>query len=113
MTDHGTQFVTARKDKKGYAKHRFGEFLDENGIMHILARVNHPQTNGKIERLFGLLEAKKRYFKNIDELIRWYNYVKPRMSLDFDNAETPEEAFWRKLPPERIISYLWRWFYEM
>jgi len=28
------------------------------------------------------------------------------MSLDFDNAETPEEAFWRKLPPERIFEYV-------
>jgi len=69
MTDHGTQFVASRRDKKGYAKHKFGEFLEENGIEDILARVNHPQTNGKIERFFGLVEAKKRYFKDIDELI--------------------------------------------
>jgi len=27
------------------------------------------------------------------------------MSLDFDNAETPEEAFWRKLPEEKIFEY--------
>ena len=40
MTDHGTQFVASRKDKKGYPKHRFGEFLEENGIKHILARVS-------------------------------------------------------------------------
>ena len=95
MTDHGTQFVASRKDKKGHSKHKFGEFLEENGIKHILARVsvfyltssvgrrplvkNHgmfrpssPQTNGKIERFFGLVEAKKRFFKDIDELIEWY-----------------------------------------
>ncbi|RLF43153.1 MAG: IS481 family transposase, partial [Thermoplasmata archaeon] len=33
-------------------------------------------------------------------------------SLDFDNAETPEEAFWRKLPPERIFEYA-GWSLEM
>ena len=105
LTDHGTQFVASRKDKKGYAKHKFGAFLEENGIRHILARVHHPQTNGKIERFFGLLEAKKSLFNSVDKFIHWYNYDKPHMSLDFDNAETPEEAFWRKLPPERIFEY--------
>ena len=65
MTDHDTQFVAARKDKKDYAKHRFGVFLEENGIKHILERVYHLQTSGKIERFFGLVEAKKRYFKDI------------------------------------------------
>jgi len=24
------------------------------------------------------------------------------MTMDFDNAETPEEAFWRKLSPENF-----------
>jgi len=27
------------------------------------------------------------------------------MSLDFKNAETPEEAFWRKLPEKMIFKY--------
>ena len=27
LTDHGTQFVASRKDKKGFAKHKFGKFL--------------------------------------------------------------------------------------
>ena len=105
MTDHGTQFVSSRTDKKGYSRHKFGEFLEENGIKHILARVHHPQTNGKIERFFGTVEAKKRFFKDIDELMRWYNYDKPHMSLDFKNAETPDEAFYRKLPEEIIFKY--------
>jgi putative transposase len=50
LTDHGTQFVAAKNREK--AKHKFKEFLKENGIRHILARVNHPQTNGKIESWF-------------------------------------------------------------
>ena len=105
LTDHGTQFVASRKDKKGYAQHTFGEFLEERKIQHILARVHHPQTNGKIERFFGTLEKKLHFFKSVDELIHWYNYDKPHMSLDFVNAETPDEAFWRKLSEERIMGY--------
>ena len=66
-------------------KHKFGEFLKESGVKHILAGVQHPQTNGKIERFFALFDTKKRFFKDIDELI-----------------EFPEVAFVRKLPEERI-----------
>ena len=43
-------------------KHKFSEFLEENGIKHILARVNHSQTNGKIERFLGLVEAEERIY---------------------------------------------------
>ncbi len=92
------------------AKHKFREFLKENGIRHILARVNHPQTNGKIERFFGLLEQKLHLFDSVGEFVHWYNYVKPHMSLNFDELETPYQAFLRKLPAERILGYAWRWF---
>ncbi|HIH70411.1 MAG TPA: transposase family protein [Methermicoccus shengliensis] len=34
------------------AKHKFKEFLVENGVKHIVARINHPQTNGKIEKFY-------------------------------------------------------------
>ena len=47
LTDHGTQFVAAKN--RGKANHKFKEFLKENGVRHILARINHPQTNGKVE----------------------------------------------------------------
>ncbi len=39
--------------------------IAENGIKHIVGRVNHPQTNGKIERFFGTLEAKIKYFDTV------------------------------------------------
>ena len=58
LTDHGSQFYANKKDRKGKAKSRFDEFLEKEGIEYILARVKHPQTNGKIERWFGLLESK-------------------------------------------------------
>ncbi|MCD6492390.1 MAG: hypothetical protein J7K36_01080 [Archaeoglobaceae archaeon] len=32
-------------------------------------RVNHPQTNGKIERFYETLETKMKYFDSIDEFI--------------------------------------------
>ena len=72
---------------------------------HILARVKHPQTNGKIERWFGLIEQKFYLFDyDIDKFVKWYNEIKPHMSLWFDYAETPKEAFYRKLKPEVLIG---------
>lgn len=108
LTDHGTQFVSSRNRKN--AKHKFGRFLEENRIKHVVARINHPQTNGKIERWFGLLEQKIHLFNSIDEFVNWYNFIKPHTSLDFD---TPYNAFWRKLSPERIFELGKRWLFEM
>ena len=38
-------------------------------------------------------------------ILHKYNYDKPHMSLDFKNAETPDEAFYRKLPEEIVFKY--------
>jgi putative transposase len=47
LTDHGSQFCANKRDKKGYAVHKFGLYLKRHHIRHILCRVGHPQTNGK------------------------------------------------------------------
>jgi len=65
-----------------------------------MARVKYPQTNGKIERWFRLLEQNLRLFDSVDEFLIRYNTLKPHMSLNLDEYETPELAFWRKLPSE-------------
>gem|GEM_PF-3345870 len=79
-------------------------------VKHIVARVNHPQTNGKIERFYGTLEDKARYFETLDEFVYLYNHKRPHMSLNLDELETPYQAFLRKLSPERVLGYCWRWF---
>jgi len=73
LTDHGTQFVSAKNRDK--AKHTFKEFLEENSIKHIIAGINHPQTNGKIERFFGLIEQKIHLFNSTEEFVEWYNLL--------------------------------------
>ena len=52
LTDNGVQF---------HQHGKFEEFCKAKKIKHILGRVHHPQTNGKIERWFGTykLEFKK------------------------------------------------------
>ena len=91
--------------------HCFRTKLWHATINHIIARVKYPQTNGKIERWFGLHEQKLKLFNSVDEFVHWYNTFKPLMSINLDECETPEQAFWRKLPTEKILNYSMGWFY--
>jgi putative transposase len=101
LTGRDTQFYATTKEGRAQGETYFQRFLHSNGISHILARVNHPQTCGKIERFFG--EVKKRIetwrdFATVDEVVQWHNYVKPHMSLsDEKRLVTPAQAFKEKL----------------
>jgi putative transposase len=106
LTDNGSQFVSSRHPKT--ANHPFRRFLDYHGIRHITSRVNHPQTNGKIERFFGEVERRVAKFGSVDAVVHWHNEIKPHRSLDFDE---PIHAFFYRLPPERILGYAQRWWY--
>ena len=89
----------------------FKEVLNLNNINYIIAWVKHPQTNGKIERRFGLLESKLKLFDSVDEFVLWYNPLKPHMNFNLNECETPKQAFWRKLSSERILNYSKERFY--
>ena len=81
LTDRGTQFYANESEEREKGATVFERHLVENEIRHILSRVMHPTTNGKV-----------------DELLRWYNGVRPHMSLNLDVIETPSQAFIRKMP---------------
>jgi len=97
ITDHGVQFYANKRGKDGNAEHGFERFLEENGIKQILCRYKHPQTNGKIEKWFDLYRVHRKRFPTFEEFIEWYNN-RPHGSLNLRRAETPEHAFWRKMP---------------
>jgi len=101
LTDRGTQFYASEGERKEKGVSRFEALLAEKGIRHILCRVNHPQTNGKLERFYGVYDQKRHQFKHIDEYVHWHNEVKPHLSLDFENLETPIQAFHRKKQPKQ------------
>lgn len=96
-----TQFVSVRE--REVAQHTFKEFLNQHGIKHIVARVKHPRTNGKIERFYGEVERRIKKFRSVDEIVVWHNEIKPHSSLNYDE---PYNAFWYRLPPERILGYV-------
>ena len=94
MTDHGSQYY-ANKCNETKQNTQFRIALDVLGIKHYIARVNRPQTNGKVERFF--LTYKTEYvtetFSNIKDFIKHYNEERIHMSL---NYKTPKEV-WTEL----------------
>jgi putative transposase len=84
MTDHGPQYYANRSEAK-QENTQFRIALDALGIKHYVARVNRPQTNGKVERFF--LTYKQEYatgtFSGIADFIRHYNEQRPHMSLGY------------------------------
>ena len=61
-TDNGVQF-TERKANSMAREHIFDRICRENGIEHRLTKVNHPWTNGQVERMNRTLKeaSVKRY----------------------------------------------------
>jgi len=94
-SDRGSQFFPNKKDKKGKAIHQFQEALDRLGIIFVPSKRRHPQTNGKLERFFGILDAEfDDRFKDLDEFIEWYNNERASEAVDY---MTPNEAYKKRL----------------
>lgn len=96
ISDHGTQFVKTMSSKKC----KFQKFLEKNGIKQILCKIKHPQSNGKAEKFFHLYDLHRWDFKSKEQFLHWYNEVRPHLSLRFEDLETPEIAFQRKMRAE-------------
>jgi putative transposase len=94
MTDHGSTYYSNHPN----AKQEHTEFriaLDALGIKHYLARVNRPQTNGKVERFFRTYKTEyiTDVFSNINDFFKHYNNTRIHMSL---NYKTPQQI-WNEL----------------
>jgi len=99
IMDHGSEFGGIRVLENGNSNSRFKNYLEELGIKPIMARVKHPQTNGKLEKWFDTYRRFRQNFDLLREFIEWYN-DRPHGSLDFDKLETPNQAFMRKMSQE-------------
>jgi putative transposase len=104
LTDRGSQFYYNKKD--GDFKTAFQVFLEMQNIKHIVGRVNHPQTNGKVERLFGVIKYRWKYLLDFNKAVNWHNNIKPHMCLNYDR---PYQAYHYKQRPEKLVG----WFMEM
>lgn len=86
LTDNGTQFTPARSEKG-----LFSLFCENNGIKHILGRIHHPQTNGKIERWFGTYKQEfKEGQDTLDSFVKFYNEERLHQGI---NYSTPLQRY--------------------
>ena len=101
VSDHGTHFVSlAREGCENPEENAFQKKLRQYKVEHILARIKHPQTNGKLERWFGTLEQLTNWFQgDIERAIKFYNFERPHMSLTTSEGRlrTPYIAFLEKM----------------
>ena len=70
LTDNGIQFTPRNRDIWD-SQHIFDRVCDEHGIEHRLTKVNHPWTNGQVERMNRTLKeatVKRYYYQSHDEL---------------------------------------------
>lgn len=94
-SDRGTQFFPNKRDKKGKAMHEFQKVLDDLGVIFVPSRRRHPQTNGKMERFFGILDREfDERFEDLDGFIEWYNSERPSEAVDY---MAPDEAYKKRL----------------
>ncbi len=96
LSDHGTQFYAVRGGESMYTAK-----LSELGIDHVLSRIRHPQTTGKIERLWRTYMAEAYRFGDLNEFVENYNMQRPHMSLGF---RTPNAVFERDLKKSDMES---------
>ena len=69
ILDHGSEFGAHRIHDDGRWNGEFKDHLKKYGIKPILARVKHPQTNGKLERFFGEYKKHRPAFSSFDEFV--------------------------------------------
>ncbi|MFP3214774.1 MAG: hypothetical protein RXR18_06200 [Nitrososphaeria archaeon] len=71
----------------------------------IVGRVDHPQTNGKVEKFFDIFEKKVKFFNSVDEFMNWYNFIRPHGAFGIERLETPAVIYYKRLPKREVIIY--------
>lgn len=110
LTDNGTRSTNRLKDRRAF-KHLFDRVCEEHGMEHRLTKVNHPWTNGQVERMNRTIKdatVKRYHYETHDELrehpaqfLAAYNFAKRLKTL---RGLTPYEHIgkcWQK-EPERF-----------
>ncbi len=90
LTDNGIQFTNRLKDKWAF-KHLFDRICSQYQIEHRLTKVNHPWTNGQVERMNRTIKeatVKRYYYETHQQLkdhlqlfLTAYNFAKRLKTL--------------------------------
>jgi putative transposase len=97
LSDHGSTFYAIESVAREKGLTAFEKYLLKNKVKFVTGRVDHPQTNGKVEKFFDIFEKKVKFFSSIDEFFEWYNCDRPHGAFDLSKLETPVQMFYRKM----------------
>jgi len=113
LTDDGVQF-TPRKQDIWDIQHIFDRVCDEHAIEHRLTKVNHPWTNGQVERMNRTIKdaTVKRFHydshdqlrRHLDDFVAAYNFARRLKRL---RGLTPYEFIckaWADEPQRFILN---------
>ena len=120
LTDNGIQFRLPPRHADGptarYVTHMFQMRCRENGIEHRFTKINHPWTNGQVERMNRTIKeatVKRYHYDSHDQLRRHladfvdaYNFARRLKTL---KGLTPYEAIcsaWTKQPERFTLNPL-------
>lgn len=113
LTDNGIQFTNRAMDKYAWM-HIFDRVCHENQIEHRLTKVNHPWTNGQVERMNRTLKeatVKRYYYDTHDQLRRHlaafvnaYNFAKRLKTLKGLTTYEFIIKTWQNEPEKFIIN---------
>ena len=92
VSDNGSHFKNIHRKT---VNQLLGEVEKKYGIKHIFIRAGHPQSNGKVERLFGSykIEFPRMNYPPVTDCMTWmtyYNEERPHQSLQYD---TPASVY--------------------
>lgn len=90
LTDNGIQFTNRKQDRHA-GTHIFDRVCAENGIEHRLTKINHPWTNGQVERMNRTLKeatvrryhysSHKQLSGHLETFLAAYNFARRLKTL--------------------------------
>jgi transposase InsO family protein len=103
LTDNGVQFTPRRQDIWD-SQHIFDRVCDEHDIEHRLTKVNHPWTNGQVERMNRTIKdaTVKRYHYDTHKQLRSHL----QLFVDAYNHARRLKTL-RGLTPYEFVCHIW------
>jgi transposase-like protein len=113
LTDNGIQFTNRKRDIYEF-RHIFARVCREYGIEHRLTKVNHPWTNGQVERMNRTLKEAtvNRYYyethqqlrDHLESFLNAYNFAKRLKTLQGRTVYEYIVGCWQNEPERFVVN---------